>query len=77
MKATNGMLQKKVLSVKGGHDYIIAVSDVSLSPKITSSQSPLLVVVALSQSTMAILSRGSYYHYLCYLFVRKLILFFE
>ncbi|OXM77084.1 hypothetical protein C364_05600 [Cryptococcus neoformans Bt63] len=25
MKATNGMLQKKVLSVKGGHDYIIAL----------------------------------------------------
>lgn len=25
IKATNGMLQKKVLSVKGGHDYIIAL----------------------------------------------------
>lgn len=42
IKATNGMLQKKVLSVKGGHDYIIAVSDVSLPPKTASPQFSVL-----------------------------------
>lgn len=60
IKATNGMLQKKVLSVKGGHDYIIAVSNGFFL--LENCKLPALrrwLYVILSQSTCDYLIKGS------------------